>query len=281
MHITFQCASDTDYVFNLLSSLTGKSSEIIKMNIEEPTTLYIEFLKENKESLHTYIVPALSQFILKVKEPQYIRHFLYTMFYYEDETEQLQIIQIVQSLVSDDEEHLHPSLKDGYPREEIIKRALSMFLSTNVQFSFEAFLTFRLKDYLLRLQDYIEVAIDEYKLEQDYQDFIESLRKYIAAKTSTIKLVHAVQEDDHFAFYDEAFNRFTIDIEMEEHFISDYGFEVDKELIAPLLLLCPNSINLYSVDLDHGIIQTVVSIFQERVSVYPYDQFKEKNSSRS
>jgi putative sporulation protein YtxC len=277
MHISFGRASDTDYVYKLISDLMGESTDkIIKMNIEESTTLNIKFLKGDQESLHTYVVPALTQFILMIKEPEYIRHFLCTIFYYEDETEQSQIIQMVYSLVSDDEEHLHPSLREGYPREEIIKRSLIMFLSEHVQFSFEAFLTFRLKEYLCRLQDYIEVAIDEYKLEQDYQDFIETLRKYISIKNSTIKIVHVVHDQDKFEFYDEDLTKFTINIEIEEHFISEQGFEVDKELIAPLLLLCPNSINLYSVDLDHGIIQTVVNIFQERVTIFPYERFKEE-----
>ncbi|MBM6617509.1 putative sporulation protein YtxC [Bacillus suaedaesalsae] len=272
MHITFDTELDLQYVYKLLSNSKNQS---LKLKMKD-ATLFIDVLKNDEECIRTYIIPALTQFVLKIKEPQYIRYFLSTMFFYEDETEQLQIIEMVQSLVSDDEERLHPSLKEGYPREEIIKRALSMFLTKQVQFSFEAFLTFRLKDYLLRLQEYIEVAIDEYKLEQDYQDFIETLRKYIACKTSHINLIHVVQEKERFIFYDEMFTELEVKVELEEEFVSNYGFEVDQELIAPLLLLSPASIHLYSANLDHGIVQTVVSIFQERVTIFPYERFLEK-----
>ncbi|KAA0549158.1 putative sporulation protein YtxC [Bacillus sp. BGMRC 2118] len=273
MHITFDTELDLQYVYKLLSNSKNRS---FKLKIKTDHTLFIDLAKSDEECIRTYIIPSLTQFVLKIKEPQYIRYFLSTVFFYEDETEQLQIIEMVQSLVSDDEERLHPSLKEGYPREEIIKRALTMFLTKHVQFSFEAFLTFRLKDYLIRLQEYIEVAIDEYKLEQDYQDFIETLRKYIATKNSENKLIHVVQEKERFIFYDEMLNEIEVRVEMEEEFVSNYGFEVDQELIAPLLLLSPASIHLYSAYLDQGIVQTVVSIFQERVAIYPYERFHEK-----
>lgn len=273
MHITFETALDTEYVYKLLSNTKNHP---LKVKIKDDTTLIIDITKNDEECIRTYIIPALTQFVLKIKEPQYIRYFLNTIFFYEDEAEQLQIIEMVQSLVSDDEERLHPSLREGYPREEIIKRALKLFLTKEVQFSFEAFLTFRLKDYLLRLQEYIEVAIDEYKLEQDYQDFIESLRKYIATKNCNMNQVHVLHEKESFVFYDEKFTELEVSIELEEQFVSNYGFEVDQELIAPLILLSPAFIHLYSTDLDHGIIQTVVSIFQERVTIFPYERFNEK-----
>jgi putative sporulation protein YtxC len=275
MHITFEKASDLDYVYQLFSTTTGLSCHDMEVFIEENQTLYIKMTNKEDYAIHTYIAPALTAFILKVKEPEFIRHFLATIFFYDDETEQQQIIQMVDSLVSEDEVHTHPQLRDGYRREEMLHQALTMFLSRHIYFSFEAFLKFRLKEYYSRLLDYIEVAIDEYKLEQDYQDFIESLRKYIASKNrSSINLVHVVYEDGRFLFYDENLDPFTYNVQnLDDEFISIQGFEVDKELIAPLLLICPNHINLYLVDGDQGIVQTLVNIFQERVKILPYDWF--------
>ncbi|MFZ3590737.1 putative sporulation protein YtxC [Bacillus sp. DJP31] len=270
MHITFEKASDMNYVFQLLFSFMGESLQ----QIEGTNTLYIRIAKDDKHTIHTYVVPALTEFIVQVKEPEFIQGFLCAIFYYEDEAEQQQIIQMVHSLVTEDEVHMHPLLREGYRLEEMIDQSLTMFLSRHIDFSFEAFLKFRLKDYFNRLLEYIEVAIDEYKLEQDYQDFIESLRKYIASKRSTINLVHVVHEKDQFLFFDEDLQPFTHNLQhFQEDFISLQGFEVDKELIAPLLLLCPNHVFLYSVDLDQGVIQTLVAIFQERVNILPFERF--------
>ncbi|WP_246941081.1 putative sporulation protein YtxC [Bacillus pinisoli] len=276
MHITFENSSDLTELTQLLQSLTGATCHDMEV-ITENNTLYIKINQNEELTIQTYIVPALAKFILKVKEPEFIRHLLETTFFFHDKSEQQQIIQMLYAIVGEEEASFHPQLREGYRREEILTQALTMFLSQHVYFSFEAFLKFRLKDYYSRLLDYIEVAIDEYKLEQDYQDFIESLRKYIATKTITsFSRVHVVYENERFLFYDENLKSFTYHLEqLEDDFISIKGFEVDQDLVAPLLLLCPKQIDLYVQDLDQGMIQTVINIFQERVTIHPYKRFSE------
>lgn len=276
MHITFENSSDLNQVKKLLQSLAGTTCHEMEV-MTENNNLYIKINQNEEYTIQTYIVPAFTKFIMKVKEPEFLRQLLTTTFFFNDEIEQQQIIQMLYSIVGEDEANLHPQLREGYRREEILIQALTMFLSQHVYFSFEAFLKFRLKDYYSRLLDYLEVAIDEYKLEQDYQDFIESLRKYIASKTrTTFTKVHVVYENERFLFYDENLEAFTYQVQkMEDDFISVKGFEVDKELIAPLLLICPKQIDLYVQDLDQGMIQTLITIFQERVTVHPYERFTE------
>ncbi|MBM7660587.1 putative sporulation protein YtxC [Bacillus mesophilus] len=279
MQISFNHASDLHDVKELLLSLAGTSNRDLEVVTEKNNTLYIKVNRNEEYMIQTYIVPALSKFIIKRKEPTLFRNLLSTVFFFHDESEQQQIIQMVYSIISEDEANLHPQLREGYRREELLTQALTIFLSNqNIYFSFEAFLKFRLKDYYNRLLDYIEVAIDEYKLEQDYQDFIESLRKYIGSKTRTaFSQVHVVYENERFLFYDENFDHFTYQVQsLEDDFISVKGFEVDQELIAPLLLICPKEIYLYVLDVDHGMIQMVMNIFQERVKVLPHERFYEQ-----
>ncbi len=273
MHITFEKASDSKHVYQLLYTYLGES---LQYN-EGKNSLYLCTDTMEIHTIDTYVVPVLTEFIVQVKEPEFIQQILSTVFYYDDESEQQQIIQMVQSLASENESYIHPSLNEGYRLEEMIHQSLTMFLTKHIEFSFESFVKFRLKDYFNRLIDYVEVGIDEYKLEQEYQDFIENLRKYITSKCPTIHLIHVVHKYDQFLFFDENYNSFTVNIEeLDEDFISFQGFEVDKELIAPLLLICPSKVYLYSIELDQGIIQTLLSIFQDRVHIFPYENFIEK-----
>lgn len=270
MHITFEKASDLKHVYQLLYIYLGESLQYS----EGTNTLYICNPTDELHTIHTYVVPTLTEFIIQMKEPEFIREILSTIFYYEDESEQQQIIQMVQSLSTDDESCIHPALKEGYRPEEMIHQALTMFLTQHIDFSFESFVKFRLKDYFSRLVEYIEVGIDEYKLEQDYQDYIENLRKYIGSRMSTIHLVHVVHKDDQFLFFDKNYQSFSLNMnDLNKEFISIQGFEVDQELIAPLLLLCPSIVNLYSIERDQGLIQTLVAIFQERIQFLPYECF--------
>ena len=53
-----------------------------------------------------------------------------------------------------------------------IKKGLHPILTEKESFSFDSFTTFRLKSFYQSLEKYAMQAIDEYKLEQDYQNFI-------------------------------------------------------------------------------------------------------------
>ncbi|MFD1735942.1 putative sporulation protein YtxC [Bacillus salitolerans] len=269
MHISFEKSSDAEDVYKIIQEFINEPIQYMDIALEE-CTLYINIEKDELFCIHTYVVPALTKFVTEWKETLYLQEIISNIFYFHDEMEQQNIIQMVYSLVDE----VECSTMKEKKREEIVTQSLKKFLSKNISFSFDAFVTFRLKEYLKRLEEYIELAIDEYKLEQDYQDFIESLRKYIFAKTPTFDLIHVVHEKDAFLFYDREYKAITHHIQLiEEDFVTINGFEVDKQVIAPLLFLAPKEIHLYTYFFDHGVVQTLMNIFQERIQCHQYEQF--------
>ncbi|GAA3320716.1 hypothetical protein GCM10020331_032850 [Ectobacillus funiculus] len=57
--------------------------------------------------------------------------------------------------------------------------------------------------YLVRLT---ELAIDEYKLEQEYQSFVEMLRQHVYTRKSRLSCLHLV--------YNGSFTFFTMNVEL-------------------------------------------------------------------
>lgn len=57
-----------------------------------------------------------------------------------------------------------------------------------------SFQTFRLGNYYEQLREYVEAAIDEYKMEQEYQNFIQTLRDYVTSNTPRMEKVHIVHD---------------------------------------------------------------------------------------
>lgn len=45
------------------------------------------------------------------------------------------------------------------------------------------------------LEKYVQVSIDEYKMEQEYQIFINTLRKYLEMKPSKISHLHLLIDE--------------------------------------------------------------------------------------
>ena len=98
----------------------------------------------------------------------------------------IQILQLAHSIMEGELEGL-PLNKDDTPREHyIIQELQAICLEENV-FSIRSFMTFRLAKYYERLRSYVEAAIDEYKMEQEYQTFIQSLRDYVMSKVAEPK----------------------------------------------------------------------------------------------
>lgn len=48
---------------------------------------------------------------------------------------------------------------------------------------------------------------------------------------------------------------------------------IDSHLLAPLVSIAPEKIDLYTEDREHAMVQTIQNIFQERVRILPLGAF--------
>ncbi|MFC0270254.1 putative sporulation protein YtxC [Metabacillus herbersteinensis] len=215
------------------------------------------------------VIPSLVHYILEYKEHQIMLSIIRENYYFIEHEEQQQILHIAQSIIEGERKEI-PRVNQFQPREEFILEALRQFLTPPLSFTFQSFLQFRLQHYVKRLREYVEVAIEEYKLEQEYQTFIQSLRDYITDRESKIDTL-TIHHQERFILYDEQLNEISeLDIKnyIDRTFIYKHPMYIDSNLLAPIVSIAPKMIHLYSNDPDHGMIQTIQNIFQERVKIY-------------
>lgn len=134
-------------------------------------------------------------------------------------------------------------------------------------------MTFRLAKYYERLRSYVEAAIDEYKMEQEYQTFIQSLRDYVMSKEPMLDHVHIVH-DGYFVLWEL---KYISEREQKKYidrrFVREHPMYIDSHLLAPLVSIAPEKIDLYTEDREHAMVQTIQNIFQERVRILPLGAF--------
>ena len=249
----------------------------VKVKSEYEPLLRIDWTHYHPSYIEELIIPVLKEFIITFVEGEWIKEMISSLFYFTDEEEQQQIMSITRSILEGEKTDL-PSVNpyETYSlREKMIDEALRNFITKGVSFSFESFLQFRLKDYRQHLLTYVEAAIDEYKLEQEYQTFIENLRRYVFEKESLISTLHLLHEKS-FTFFDETLNRIH-DKKLEElidtSLLNVEEIDLESLVIAPLISIAPRSIHLYTDCLDHGMIQTIQNIFFERVNLHTVEEF--------
>ncbi|MEA3320926.1 MAG: sporulation protein YtxC [Bacillota bacterium] len=273
--------------------------EISFRNESDATAIYMNVLEKNPESdsilslhkekivveskdVHFYrntIVPVLKYYIHRTKEKEWILSVLENTFYYKEEEEQEQILCILQSILLGERSDI-PNLPAIEQRDAQLESVMQSFFQKPISFSFDSFITFRLKEYFEGLQVFVEAAIDEYKLEQEYQSFVHQLRELLTTTDSKLDELHLVYQYQ-FDFYDKSFSHIPknqlIKFMNRTHF-NNYSYYIDSVVLAPLVSIAPKKLFLYTDNTEHQLVETIRNIFEERAVVLPFHYFGQNKS---
>lgn len=274
--VQFSNRDDCDDIYKRLQTHieNGKYDEVFQTSVKRvKRTLYITFNRDDI-TFQYVIQPMISQvfanYIIDTYELDWVEGILRDLFCYEDDKE-IEAITTLFCLITEGKREDLPNAKRLPSRIQVIEDAVHKLLEDSfkkeLSFSFDSFLQFRLKDYRECLVTYVEMAIDEYKLEQDYQNFIDNLRSFLVRKQPLIDLIHVVYTDRP-KFYDESFRMIRedqIQIAMKKTSFSQHSL-IEPTVLKPLLTFAPKKIVLYT---DHdltGLFYTLKNIFQERLT---------------
>jgi putative sporulation protein YtxC len=226
-------------------------------------------------SLEKLVIPGLVQFVIDHKEHQIMLTLLEENYFFLEEEEQQQIIHIAHSIIEGERTEI-PRVQQLLPRHVILKDALEEFLRPDLYFSFTSFQKFRLHEYTARLREYVEIAIEEYKLEQDYQNFIQSLRDFLLKRESRMDGISIVHNNGYFVYNPDKQEVSEQDLKsyIDHTFVNKHPMYIDSKLLAPLVSIAPKWISLYTNDPFDGMVQTVQNVFQERVSIHNLSDFQ-------
>ena len=124
----------------------------------------------------------------------------------------------------------------------------------------------------------VGIAIDEYKLEQDYQEFIFLLRGLLEVRRPLLEEVHLVYKDEFF-FYNQHFqliSKRNLANAIDRKLMAENPMFVDSNTIAPLVSMAPRKIFIYAEDEEIRIIRTLKKIFEERIIIAHPNSFADR-----
>lgn len=275
-----------DFVFKELSDAIWLHEYFIKKN--QTITFYETTFQNQKQYILTIdnhkvpiqeIQSGFIQFILIKKRMDWARDILKEYFYYKEESEQDNILDIVTEMFDGERPELMKMV--GVMNDEVmIREAILSLFDDHKSISFDSLIKFRLKKYFEQLIQYVEMAIDEYKMEQEYQVFIQMLRDYLANRKACMDTVR-IYFGEYGKFYSKEYQELSkeqISEMIDRRLITNHPVYIDSVTIAPLLSIAPKKIYLYADSADNGLIRTIQNIFEERVILLEKEQFwKEKN----
>ena len=276
--IIFQSKVDAEkFYYHLLKYLPNIDQKETILLIEDRHI--VKFLGSMLSiEIMTIVKHAFNEFITKIKRDDWFRDILKNRYFYEDLEEQQQIIEIIYSILEGEREDLTVFLNESND-ETNIRSAIEYIFQDNISFSFASFLKFRLRPYLQSLEGYVEIAIDEYKMEQEYQMFVQMLRGFLVNREPKMDVLH-VLFDEEITFYNNQLvemKRAELTRLIDRKLLVNHPVYVDSASIAPLLSLAPTTIYLYTKNPDEPLVRTIKNIFEERVTIKSFAALREVN----
>ncbi|WP_066386031.1 putative sporulation protein YtxC [Neobacillus mesonae] len=282
VEIIFQNRVDAIRFFNYLQKWLNNDPDYENILLIEDRHIVKLFNSSFTNDKQEAVKNAFYEFVTNIKRDDWLRDILRNHYYFEDIEEQQQILEILYSIMDGQREDLSVFLKETN-LDPVVREAIDHVFRDNVSFSFDSFLKFRLRSYLQLLENYVEISIDEYKLEQEYQMFVHMLREFLADREPKRRVLHLLLDDD-ITFYDEQFveiKRGELAKMIDRKLLVNHPVYIDSASIAPLLSLAPTKIFLYTKNAEAPLVRTIKNIFEERVMIKSYQALRELRNSNT
>ncbi|WP_163581587.1 putative sporulation protein YtxC [Gracilibacillus saliphilus] len=227
----------------------------------------------NGDEKKKHLAPLLSMVFIQCRETSMIQHILMKKYYFSSEEEIERITTIARSLLEKDE-----SVYEDRIHQHELRDTLTTIFSLQIDSSFirfDSIVHFRLHHYIDQLTEMVGLAIDEFKREEEYQDFIHSIREFVRRKSPEEEVVHVLQGERFRIFRDngEVYTMEDLQRVKSRFPLFIFGLEQEEWNISPLIMLAPNHIFMYGEDQAESRTHTIITIFQERCSFYPTEYF--------
>ena len=236
--------------------------------------LQIDYHQPDNELIESVVKSMVDVFVTH-RLSAMLKGIIKEYYYYSDPDEIEKIEDITHWLFTGED---NESLQVRKEKDDPLQLLYSLFVSNvknTTTIHFDSIVNFRLKvfkDYLLNI---VGLAIDEYKREEDHQEFVNMLREYIAKKEPIYNVVHILQGDT-FSFFKADGKRFTrmeLRMLMQKEPLYIVGLDENELNLAPLIALAPKKIKIYGDDPSEPKTLTVINVFQERVNFEPFSKF--------
>lgn len=145
------------------------------------------------------------------------------------------------------------------------------FIDTGESLDIDGFFRFRMRDFMVYISIISDIALEEYLIKRDKNQFINTLKYFIESQDSKIDLliIH-IMEDGDFKFYDEYGIEIKNNTEDMINMILKEDLKYEDFLISTLITLCPKRIEIIDNlknEVSEEIIQNLKIIFQDNMKI--------------
>lgn len=252
----FTLVLENSKITNLMHSYILENFNLTDINIKKyPDKLVFDLI--NNDKLYESFSLSFTNLIIHFYEAKIIQKILRKNYFYFSQEEQLQILDICNSILNDEESN---------HKKDLIFLSVFDYIKNNSYMDLIGFIQFRLKDYLEILDYLVDLAVNNFIINREYLKFIELLQEYISTSTSKIDVVHLIYLNKESILLDEEKNLIPVDEQiLDAKYLSDISFSTNDYSLNTLLNLLPKKLYIHVLDIEDEFINTLQKIFKNRI----------------
>lgn len=251
-----------DYIMQELKASHFESISFSRHCFKIYENVIVHYKGSDFERFFSLISKLLTQAFFIYYEPYILRRLINFDYFYFDDTDKKIIIDEYKIIVQ------NQSLVDENERFSAVFKPVLSYVSTNKCIFFNGFVSFRLSDYMIIMEDLLQEAVNQFVLDKEYIEFVNLLKGYVDSKVPNNKVVNLVYVNSEAILLSSNGNLIELDL-FDSKYLSDITFCNNDYVLNTLVGILPSKIILHLVSAKDVFIKTVELIFGDKVSVCP------------
>ena len=249
-----------DKLLNLgLNSLYITNSEFkIYKNI------IVHYTGQNLDFFYDKISSILTDIILRFYENRMLKRLLEYNYFYFNNLEKKEIINIASSFIENDT----ITKEDNYFS---IYYSVMDYIKSNKSLVLEGFVNFRLQNYIKNLDYIVDISVNKYITDKEYNEFVSMLKLYVSITPPKASLVHLIYLNGESILLDKNKNIIPIDTDdsvFNAKYLSDITFSSNDYVLNALLNIIPKRLIIHLNDnKPDEFISTLKLVFEKKAEI--------------
>jgi len=219
----------------------------------------IHYVGKNVDIFLNKISTLLAYVVIDFYEPALIKNLINTNYFYFSTEEKKQIFNSCLTNVD---------FRSSITMFNIISNSFYAYFSNNKYVILDGFVNFRLQDYLKELDSIVDMCVNKFIIDREYNEFINLLKTYIQTTPCNSTVIHLIYRNEDSMLLDEDKHLIEFNNNLfNQKYISDISFSSNDFALNSLLSLLPSKLYIHLIDKEDDFINTLKLIFDKRVFI--------------
>lgn len=249
-------------LFQNLSTLNLDSAHISQNRFKVYNNVIIHYVGTDYELFYDRVASILTDTIITFYQEKLLKRILEYNYFYFTSSEKKKILSLAKDFIADDD----LSSEDNYFS---IYYPFLDYITENKSIVLDGFVNFRLQTYMKNLDYIIDISVNKFLIEKEYNEFIDILKMYVTYTPFNSPLVHLVYCNGESTLLDIDKKVIpTDDAIFQAKYLSDITFSSNDYALNTLLNLTPKKIIIHLVNYkEDEFINTIKLIFEDRYEI--------------